>query len=111
MSISPLDLQQIYAQQVNVSRSEHARVVERALAVQSEDLDIYRDSALRDSTVMRGNETSESRSVRERREGKGRRFLYRNYRRRKGPDGEAVIEGEFSPDAVPGKGSIINILK
>lgn len=112
MSIAPIDLQQIYAQQVNVSRAEHSRVVERSLAVQAEDLDIYRDSSLRASTVMRGDEASESRSVRERREGReGRRFLYRNYRRKKGPGGESVVEGEFSFDAVPGKGSIINILK
>ncbi|MBI4977301.1 MAG: hypothetical protein HZC28_07460 [Spirochaetes bacterium] len=109
MSILPIDMQLIYAQQATVSRSEHARMAERALTMQAEDLDIDRDSYQKDATVVATDESTPSQLIRRRREGR-RGFLYMHYRKKKGRKGEEVI-AELEDDLSPGKGRIINILQ
>lgn len=86
MSISPLDLQQLYMQQAHVSKLEHARLASHTLLMQSEDKDINKDSYEKDSTVVKNNEVTETDKVKEQKEDNGKRknkerFVY--YRKKK----------------------------
>lgn len=117
MSIAPLDLQQMYAQQHSIGRMQHAQMLERALVMQAEDVDIRRDTYERESTVVETQETEAGQTVKERKENrKGQqqedeRFMLRHYRKKKRAT-DSDDEGEFYElDLTGGKGQIIDIRK
>lgn len=116
MSIVPLDLQVLYAQQNNVSRMEHARGMERALVTQAEDTLVRQDSYMRDSTVVKVQETEQSRKVREKKEreeeeAEDRASAYVLYRKKRNRGGKNMVGTSSYAQIAAGKGKRINIFK
>lgn len=101
MPIAPLDLQQLYVQQGNVGRFEHAKIASQMITIQSEDKDINRDSYERDSTVVKNEALSDEHVVKEKKEqqqNKGdSRFVY--YRKKKNKqNGDEDAFDTIAPD-------------
>ncbi len=104
MPIVPLDLQQLYMQQSNVGRLEHAKIASQIITVQSEDKDINKDSYERDSTVVKNEEVSNQHIVKEKKEqqqqkGDTRFVSYRKKKNKQSGDDDAfdmVVEEETS---------------
>lgn len=115
MALVPLDLQVLYAQQGNVSQIEHTRLINRALLMQAEERAVMQDSYERDSTVVKPNASAEAEALKNRpdREGEGDgSFVFVQYKRKKGKDGDDIVEEERVEGASPdGKGRVIDIMQ
>ncbi len=91
MPIAPLDLQQLYMQQGNIGKLEHAKIASQIITVQSEDKDINKDSYERDSTVVKNQEVGNEHVVKEKKEQQqnrddGRFVFYRKKKNKQNGD-------------------------
>lgn len=115
MSIMPLDLQVLYAQQNNVSRIQHARIIEKDLLLQAEDSKVKQDSYEHDSKVVKTQKKAEEQKVDEREdreEQRHRRFKFVHYRKKKSGSDEGEVYGEeYEGYYDGGKGRRIDILQ
>lgn len=95
MPIAPLDLQQLYMQQAHIGRMEHARMAAKTILMQSEDKDIHRDSYVKDSTVVKTENTPNENIIKERKESQRQKdqsyMSYRKKLRPKDDDNENVV--------------------
>lgn len=92
MPIAPLDLQQLYMQQAHIGRMEHARMAAKTILIQSEDKDIHRDSYIKDSTVVKTENSPNENIIKERKESQRQKdqnyMSYRKKLRQKEDDSE-----------------------
>lgn len=110
MPIAPLDLQQLYMQQSQVSHMEHTRMAAKTILMQSEDKQIHQDSYEKDSTVVKSEHVSDENIIKDKKEKKKNNsneegyFLYRRKKHKLDSEEDAVeVVDEEKKEASKGK--------